>query len=113
MCIRDSMNTVKGKIAGALAAIVLAAALLFSGLATVGAPDTTVSGDPDTIEMAIDDLDCAGQYRADIEDAKKSYQTFCGQEWQFDSGFHRCDWHPAGWICGGPSSIQPKGITIV
>ena len=50
------------------------------------------------------DLPCVGGEFQSQDDAKDSYAAKCGQIYDSQSGFHRCDWVSFGWICGGPRS---------
>lgn len=46
---------------------------------------------------------CMSYRFTSIDAAKKSYRYKCGQDWKYDSGFHKCAWSPNGWQCWGPS----------
>jgi hypothetical protein len=45
-----------------------------------------------------------GDIAAEDAQAKLSYEALCGQAYDQFSGFHRCDWASAGWVCSGPGT---------
>lgn len=45
---------------------------------------------------------CSGNPDGNLYRARLNYRWSCGMHWQYNSGFHRCDWTYKGWTCSGP-----------
>ena len=91
-----------------LAVIVLLTWAMLAGIPPAAAAQQAngqQAADVDAILAALQssvDLNCSGDPRPSTNAAEQSYAERCGQEYDSQSGFHRCEWTEPGWVCSGP-----------
>jgi len=71
--------------------IILLLSLLVAGLAVIAAPS------PASAQSS-----CDGDPARGLQQARQNYNRDCSDTWDGRSGFHRCSWRSAGWVCTGP-----------